>query len=171
MSEPNGSLDLDFSYTLESQVTEDAKVEIEHELDYQLYYRDKDLPRFTRITVFAPDNTQPRDVEGPELKRLCPNGVLKLQLGMPPKATGRAAKIVTHRREVTHVPGSYNRREPMLATVSISLYRGGRRLTPVTHLQIYRYTSMQVLSGSRIAAAGGRTGAADRSDLHTHCRR
>ena len=101
-------LDLDFSYTLENLVTEEAKVEIEHELDYQLYYRDKDLPRFTRITIFAPDNKQSRDVEGPELKRLCPNGVLKLELAMPPKAAGRAAKIVTHRREVTHVPGSYN---------------------------------------------------------------
>lgn len=101
-------LDLEFSYNVESLAPDEMKSDIEHELDYQFCYREKDLPRFTRLTVFAPDPGQSRDLADDELQRFCPNGVLKLQLTMPPKTTGRSARIRTGRREVVHAPGSYN---------------------------------------------------------------
>jgi hypothetical protein len=102
------AMDVDFAYELENLRPENAHITIEHELDYQFSYPDQDLPSFSRITIIAPDRNQSRDLQGAELRRFCPNGILHVELDMPPKLEGKHARIETRRREIVYAPGSYN---------------------------------------------------------------
>lgn len=75
---------------------------IRHELDYQFRNDDLGLPRWEKVVILpmeARKNTKPIDLSGPSVQ---------VDVRLSPRRDEEYVFVQTQRRELAHVPGSYN---------------------------------------------------------------
>jgi len=84
---------------------------VQHELDYQMWNEELQIPRFERVTVFRDSGKQVDPYEGDRLKRI--NDGRSILLGpdilkLPAPQLHQPVRIVSERYELVCAPGAYN---------------------------------------------------------------
>ncbi len=98
-------MSLELAYDLYNLRRTAYKATIEHELDYQFWIPEKQLPRFERVVL--ENQAGAKEYEGAELRKICTSGIVRLPVQLEPYASSHA-RITTVRSEIVTIPGSYN---------------------------------------------------------------
>ncbi len=95
-------LKVEHQYDLSALLNKHSKYIIRHELDYQLENRDLKLPCWDSV-VIDPDTRRTRK-DKIDLLADC----LSVEVSLPPRWHEESVFVQIHRRELLHLPGSYN---------------------------------------------------------------
>jgi hypothetical protein len=102
------TLKVEYRYDLRSIVARPTEVSVEHELDYQFRDDAAGLPCFESIAIDAAACGQPDSLyEGDRLPEVVRNGHFRQELHLPARDHPPVV-VSTIRRELVHIPGSYN---------------------------------------------------------------
>jgi len=95
-------LKVEHEYNLWSLRNKKTKLGIKHELDYQFNNRPLGLPRWEAVVVDPPTaKVQPEPIT-------LGNPTLEVEVFLPARQDEESIFVRTERREIVHVPGSYN---------------------------------------------------------------
>jgi hypothetical protein len=114
---------MSYSYDLYGMSDRESQIPIRHQLAFEMWNQELQLPRFERVTVSGPTDADKRVYEGVELKKIDDGkGSIRLEGGnsvkVPPEGSKNPARITTERYELVYVPGSYNLIMPELTAKS-----------------------------------------------------
>jgi hypothetical protein len=101
LREHEAVLKVEHEYNMWSLRNKKRTMTVEHELDYQFKNPGLDLPRWETLVIDPPDVRVegPIDLDAPQLR---------VGVYLPPRQDERPVFVRTERREIVHVPGSYN---------------------------------------------------------------
>jgi hypothetical protein len=125
VSAPKGQaiLWMSYSYDLYGMSDRESQIPIRHQLGFEMWNQDLQLPRFERLTISGPSDGDKRIYVGMELKEIDDGkGSISLEGGnsvkVPPEGSKNPVRITTERYELVNVPGSYNLIMPELTAKS-----------------------------------------------------
>jgi hypothetical protein len=112
---PNGQviLKMVYSYQLNAMSQSAAKIPVEHELEYETWNSDLQLPKFIRVTVTGPGENESKVYEGASLQAIS-EGHRRIRLqgtnavNAPGVEDSRHTRITTERLELINAPGAYD---------------------------------------------------------------
>jgi hypothetical protein len=95
-------------YAIDSAATSEP---VEHQLGYEMWNPDLEIPRFEKVTLIRNNGEKEDPWEGERLARICTGGSVVLRpdiLKLPPPRMNKPVTIVSERYELMSAPGSYN---------------------------------------------------------------
>lgn len=95
-------------YAIDSAATSEP---VQHELSYEMWNPDLEIPRFEKVTLIRNNGEKEDPWEGERLARICKDGSVVLApeiLKLPPPKMNQPVTIVSERYELMSAPGSYN---------------------------------------------------------------
>lgn len=84
---------------------------VQHELAYEMWNKELQIPRFESVSVIRDQGKQVKLLVGEELKRFCDGQTLRLGpdlVQLPAPQLNKPVRIVSERYELMGAPGSYN---------------------------------------------------------------